>query len=289
MFRSLELKFPGWYDIFEFAFQGQKSATILYDGGECMLLKEKLMSGQKIYGTMIKVVQNPAVCFLAKNSGLDFVMFDCEHAGYNMETLHNIFITGNAQGFDCFLRVPALAKDYISRALDQGAHGVMNPMTETAEMARTLVKYSKYQPIGGRGYSGGIAHDNYVTGGKHIEVMENANNTVITIAQIETKLSVDNAEEIAAIEGIDVLLVGPNDLSISLGFPGDLFNPVELEAIAHVGDVCKKYHKGFGLHSGAKLIEKFHDDLNMIMIQSDTDFLAAGFKNIKETCRNFGK
>lgn len=254
-----------------------------------MLLKEKLLSGQKIYGTMIKVVHNPAVSFLAKNSGLDFIMYDCEHAGYNMETLHNLFITGNAMGFDSFLRVPNLAKDYISRALDQGAHGVMNPMTETPEMAKTLVKYSKYQPIGGRGYSGGIAHDNYVLGGKHVEVMENANNTVITIAQIETKLSIDNAEAIAATEGIDVLLIGPNDLSISLGIPGDLFNPIELEAIAQVGAACRKHNKAFGMHTGAKLIEKFYKELNMIMIQSDADFLAAGFKNIKETCLGFTK
>ncbi len=251
-----------------------------------MLLKEKLMSGQKIYGTMIKVVQNPAISYIAKNSGLDFVMYDCEHSSYNMETLHNIFITGNALGLDSFLRVPSLSKDYVSRALDQGAHGVMVPMLETAEMAKELVKYSKYQPIGGRGYSVGIGHVNYLSGGKHAEVMEQANNTVISIAQIETKTSIDNAEAIAATPGIDALLVGPNDLSVFLGIPGDLMNAIEIEAIAHVAAACKKHNKAFGLHAGAKLLEKFIDDLTLIMMQSDVDVLTAGFKNIKETCAN---
>lgn len=247
------------------------------------------MSGQKIYGTMLKVVQNPGVCCIAKNSGLDFVMYDCEHSHYNMETLHSLFITGNALGLDSFLRVPVLTKDYISRALDQGAHGVMVPMLETPEMAKDLVKYSKYQPIGGRGYSVGIGHVNYAVGGNHTEVMEEANKKVISIAQIETKTAIENAEAIAATPGIDALLVGPNDLSLSLGIPGDLFNKIELEAIAHVAYACKKNKKSFGLHAGAKLLEKFIDDLTLIMMQSDTDVLTTGFKTIKETCVSLSK
>lgn len=249
-----------------------------------MLLKEKLMSGQKIYGTMLRIVQNPAVALIAKNSGLDFVMYDCEHASYNMETLHNLFITGNACGLDSFLRVPDVTKDYISRALDQGAHGVMVPMLETPEMAQTLVKYSKYQPVGGRGFASAIAHVAYSGAGKHPEIMEKANNTIVTIAQIETKLSVDNADAIASTEGIDALLIGPNDLSLSLGIPGDLYNPIEIEAIGHVAAACKKHKKAFGLHAPAKLLEMFINDMALVMFQTDTDILAAGFANIKDTC-----
>jgi len=254
-----------------------------------LLLKEKLMSGQKIYGTMLRIVQNPAVCFVAKNSGLDFVMYDCEHASYTMETLHNLFLTGNALRLDGFLRVPSLSKDYISRALDLGAQGVMAPMLETLEMAEALVKYSKFQPIGGRGYASATAHVNYSIGGKHTEVMEQANNTVISIAQIETKMSVDNAELIAATPGIDALLIGPNDLSLSLGIPGDLFNQMELDAIAHVAAACKKNKKAFGLHAGVKLLEKFIDDMTLVMTQTDIDVLTAGFTSIKDTCVNLSK
>ncbi|MBT9139354.1 MAG: 5-keto-4-deoxy-D-glucarate aldolase [Syntrophomonadaceae bacterium] len=216
-------------------------------------------------------------------------MYDCEHSNYDMETLHNLFMTGNALGLDGFLRVPMLSKDYISRALDQGAHGVMVPMLETPEMAQELVKYSKYDPIGGRGYAGGIGHVNYVLGGKHVDVMANANNTVISIAQIETKLSVDNAETIAVTEGIDALLIGPNDLSLSLGIPGDLFNPIEIEAIEHIIAACKKNNKAVGLHGPVKLQEKFIDDITICMLQTDIDLLTAAFKNIKETYAKIAK
>ncbi len=248
-------------------------------------LKEKMKSGQKVYGTMLRVSRNPAVCFLAKNASLDFVMFDCEHSNYSYETLHDMFIMGKAIGLDGLLRVPQLSKDHISRALDCGATGAMIPMTETADQAAGIVHWSKYPPLGDRGYGAGGANNGYVIGGIHSEIMEAANQKIISIAQIESKLAVDNADKIAATEGIDVLLIGPNDLSISLGIPGDVMNPVELEAIGHVAASCKKHGKFFGLHAGLKLLEKFSDDLLFVMSQTDTDILAEGFSRINTDCR----
>ncbi len=88
-----------------------------------MNLKEKAVSGEKIFGTMLRIQRSPAITYAAKNAGLDFVMYDCEHSNYSMETLHDLFVTGNALGLGGFLRVPELQKSYISRALDQGATG----------------------------------------------------------------------------------------------------------------------------------------------------------------------
>lgn len=249
-----------------------------------MILKEKLKSGKIIIGTILRITRNPAICYIAKHNGLDFILYDCEHSNYDMETLHDLFITGNALGLDGFLRVPELSKGYISRALDQGASGVMVPMVESYEMAKELVKYSKYQPIGERGFTAGGAHVNYLSGIKHTEIMENCNNKTLTIAQIETKKGVDNAEVIVKTPGLDAILVGANDLSLSLGIPGDLFNKVELEAISHVASACKKNNVAFGLHGGTKFLRKFIDVLDIIMIQSDVGILEDGFKNIKQCC-----
>ena len=250
-----------------------------------MLLKEKLAKNEKIAGLMMRIVRNPANCYLAKNAGLDFVMYDCEHSNYNMETLHDMFITGNALGLGGFVRVPNGTKEWISRVLDAGATGVMVPMIETREQAENLVHYAKYQPIGGRGYTGGCAHTNYL-GGKHAEIMEAQNNKVIAIAQIETVKALENIEDIASVEGIDALLIGPNDLSVSLGIPGDLMNPIELEAIAKVAKACHKYGKAFGLHAGAAMLEKFADDLTLVMCGSDTDILTNGYANTAKTIAN---
>ena len=251
-----------------------------------MMLKEKMKAGQKVYGTMLRVSRNPAICYLAKNASLDYVMFDCEHSDYSYESLHDMFIMGNALQLGGLLRVPQLSRDHISRAMDCGAIGAMVPMTDTVEQAEEIVRWSKYAPLGERGYGSGCAHTSYVGGGKHQEIMEHGNRKIISIAQIETKLAVDNSDQIAAVEGIDVLLIGPNDLSISLGFPGDLMNPIELDAIAHVAANCKKHGKLFGLHAGLKLLEKFSDDLSFVMSQTDTDILSEGFSKINTNCRN---
>lgn len=254
-----------------------------------MNLKEKLLSGQKIYGSMLRIVRNPAICHIAKNAGLDFVMFDCEHSNFSLETLHDNFVLANSIGLGGFLRAKELSKSSISRPLDSGATGVMVPMTETVEQAKEIVKWSKYGPIGDRGYCSGLAPTAYETEGiKSPYAMETANNSIISIAQIETKLAVDNADKIAAVNGIDVLLIGPNDLSISLGIPGDTMNPIELEAMAHVAAACKKNGKAFGIHAGPKILKRFVNDLTFVMMQGDGDVLRAGFTNIRKTCENLG-
>lgn len=253
-----------------------------------MNLKQKILSGRKVYGTMIRLQRNPAVVFYAKNAGLDFLMYDCEHGAFNFETLHDLFITGNAMGFPGLLRVAEPTKDWISRALDMGASGVLVPMTETAVQAREIVRWSKYAPVGDRGFGTALAHSDYVIGGRHVDVMRANNEKVISIAQIETRLGVDNAEAIAAVEGIDVLLIGPNDLSIALGIPGELMNPAELEAIAEVAAACRKHGKGFGIHAGAAMHERFCADETFLMMQSDMDILDAGFRAIRSTLGALG-
>ncbi len=243
--------------------------------------KEKMRSGQKAVGTMIKIVRNPAIAYMVRNAGLDFVMLDCEHGNYNFETLHDVFITANALGVAGFVRVPVGTKDYISRVLDAGAGGVMVPMVETREQAETLVKYAKFSPIGQRGYSASGPHTDY-RGGKHSEVMANANAKVVAIAQIETATAIQNIDAIASAPGLDALLIGPNDLSISLGIPGDLMNQIELDAIAKVAAACKKHGKFFGLHAGAALLEKFAKDLDLVMSLTDCDMLAQGLAGVKK-------
>ncbi len=242
-----------------------------------MTLKEKILSGKRVHGAMLRVSRNPGVCMLAKNAGLDFVMFDCEQAAYSFETLHDMFVMCNALGLAGWIRVPANGREHVSRSLDCGAKGVMVPMLEDAESARELARCAKFAPLGERGYGAGGANTGYVQGGKHAEVMARANAEVLAIAQIETRTGVDNAASIAAVPGIDSLLVGPNDLSVSLGVPGDLMNPVMLEAIGHVAEACRKEGKVFGLTGGVKLLAHFKDRTGIILGRSDTDMLAESF------------
>jgi 2-keto-3-deoxy-L-rhamnonate aldolase RhmA len=250
-----------------------------------MNVKEKAKSGRMVCGTMIRTIRNPSVVCLAKNAGLDFVMFDCEHGAYTTETLHDLCMTALALDLECFARVPVGTKDYISRFLDCGISGIMTPMTETAEQAKNLVHYAKYAPLGGRGFTA-AANTGY-KGGKHSALMAEANSRVWAIAQIETKLGVENCGEIAATEGIDALLIGPNDLSIDLGVPGDLDNPIEIEAIKKVAAACKQHGKLFTVHSKPEYQDRFRGDLSFIMQLGEAEFITEGFKRIKAYADNY--
>lgn len=246
-----------------------------------MNLKEKLNSGERIFGTMVRLQRNPAFCILAKDAGLDFVMFDCEHGIYGRETLHDMFQMAHAVGLNALLRVPMLDKESISRYLDAGATGCMVPMTETAEQAKEIVHWSKYPPVGDRGYGSSIGACYYKTGLKSEDVMKQTNDTVLSIAQIETALGVENAEEIAATEGIDAIIIGPNDLSISLGIPGQLMDEKELNAIQKVAEACKKHGKAFGLHGPEAIQKHFADYINLCMLSTDVDLLRSALIDVK--------
>lgn len=246
-----------------------------------MQLKERIVN-EKLYGVFIKILDNTLITVLAKNSGMDFLFYDCEHGMYSYEKLHDLLLMGNSIGLLSFVRVAQLARGDISKVLDCGATGVMVPMIETVEQAKRLVDWSKYPPIGKRSYAGG-ANTNYSGSGNHKNNMMNINNRVITIAQIETKLGIDNIYEIAAVDGIDSILVGPADLAISLGIPEDYFNIKEIEAIDKVVDACKKNKKSFGIIGKLELVEKYKEDINLLVTKIDLDIIREGFiKSINE-------
>jgi 2-keto-3-deoxy-L-rhamnonate aldolase RhmA len=244
-------------------------------------LKERMLN-ERLYGSFMKILTNPSITILAKNAGLDFLFYDCEHGMYTYETLHNLILMGNAVGIPSFIRVPQLARGDVSRSLDSGAAGVMVPMIENKEQAKSLVEWSKYPPVGNRGYAGG-ANTNYRSSGNHRNNMNELNESVISIAQIETDLGIKNIEEIVSIEGIDAVIVGPADLAISLGIPGDYFNPIEIEAIDKVAAACQKYEKGFGIIGKLELIEKYKDKINFLITKIDVDIIREGFaKSVKD-------
>ena len=210
-------------------------------------IKERAMAGERICGTMIRVVRSPAMIHIAKNAGLDFVMYECEHHCFDLETLHDAFMVANGIGIEGWVRVPVPTKEYVSRYLDCGATGIMVPLIETAEQAKQLVNFAKYEPVGKRGFANSSPNTNYKPL-PHKQIMEDANRRIMVIAQIETAKALENIDEIAAVEGLDALFIGPNDLSIALGIPGDLFNPIELEAISKVAKACRKTGKLFSVH-----------------------------------------
>ncbi len=243
----------------------------------------QLRQGTRKVGTMVRMVRNPASAWIAHQAGLDFIMLDLEHGPFNMETVEDVFKVGRGLNLGCLVRVPELSKGYISRIMDAGATGVMVPMLETKEQAELLVRWSKYAPLGNRGYGAIAAHTNFqaIPPGDTAAFLARANEETISIAQIETAQAIENIEEIASVPGLDALLIGPNDLAISLGCAGDLLGPVLDAAIGKVAGAARKHGKIFGMHAPEALLDRWIPrGCNLIMSNLDANILLAGMKAI---------
>ncbi len=212
-------------------------------------VKHALREGDTALGTMVFEFATPGIARIVASAGADFVVFDQEHSGWGIDTIRMLMATALAADVVPLVRVPATQYHFISRPLDVGASGIMVPMVETAEQARLVVSSAKYPPLGNRGAAFGIAHDDYEAAEDAISGMRNANDQTLLIAQIETRRGTDNVDEIAAVEGLDVLWIGHNDLTNSMGIPGRFDHPDYLRAIDRFLEACRRHGKAPGIMS----------------------------------------
>ncbi|KAH6643280.1 Pyruvate/Phosphoenolpyruvate kinase-like domain-containing protein [Truncatella angustata] len=172
----------------------------------------------------IKAGEYPLMTFMAIPSvrqaqiisltGVDGIIIDCEHGHIGDDSMHNSVAAISALGVSPVIRIRGPAHDILKRALDTGAHGIMVPQINNAEEARQVVASSKFPPWGVRGQ--GSAFPAIGHGLTTPEYMKSADQTIITMIQIETRAGVENVEEIAAVPGVDLVFIGPNDLAQSL-------------------------------------------------------------------------
>jgi 2-dehydro-3-deoxyglucarate aldolase/4-hydroxy-2-oxoheptanedioate aldolase len=209
-------------------------------------VKRALASGGVALGTMVFEFNTPGIARIAAAAGAEFAIFDMEHTGWSIETVRWLLATARAADFVPLVRVPATQYHLLSRPLDVGALGLMVPMVETAEQAGLIAASAKYPPRGKRGAAFGLAHDDY-GGGDALAKMRSANEEGLLIAQIETAAGVANADGIAATDGIDVLWIGHNDLTNSLGIPGQFTHPDYLRAVEAVLAACARHDKAPGM------------------------------------------
>ena len=245
-----------------------------------MNLKQQ-MKQQMLKGVLVKVMDHPSFSIIAKQCGMDFLFYDCEHGMIPYHRLEKLILMGTAEGIPSIVRVAQLARRDVSQALDCGADGVMVPMIETVEQAKQLVAWSKYPPLGIRSYSGG-ANTHYRPSGSHAENMREAESRILSIAQIETKRGVEHADEILSVEGIDAVIVGPCDLGISIQNPDDVMVERELKMIQYVADACTRHHKGFGIIGGMQLQRRFKNQLSFLVSAIDVQLIRDGLRRAVE-------
>ena len=213
------------------------------------VVKRKLNSGGASVGTFVFEFNTTGIGRIVAEAGAEFAVFDMEHTGWSIESIRTLIATTRSTDLIPYVRVPATEYHFIARALDMGAIGIMVPMVESAGQAEAIVHFAKYPPAGRRGAAFAIAHDDY-KGGDIVEKIEMANEETHLIAQIETAAGVENANAIAAVDGIDVLWIGHFDLSNSLGIPGQFDHPRFRDAIDVVLEACQRHGKAPGFMTG---------------------------------------
>lgn len=186
-----------------------------------------------------------AVAEIAARNGFDWLLIDLEHGLGDEQAALRQTDAVNRCGVSPLVRIPALRAEYVKRLLDFGAAGVMAPMVGSGEEAAELVSYLRYPPEGIRGVSSGCKAGGFGTEFK--EYFRRANAELIGVAQIANAEGVAAADEIAAVDGIDVLFIGHSDLSLQLGAFGDFSHPRMIEAETRVLAACRKHGKVAGM------------------------------------------
>jgi 2-dehydro-3-deoxyglucarate aldolase/4-hydroxy-2-oxoheptanedioate aldolase len=209
-------------------------------------VKQKLQAGGVSVGTMAFEFASTGIGRLAAGAGAEFVIFDMEHTGWTIETIRMLMATTRSADTVPMVRVPATQYHFLARVLDVGAMGVMAPMVESADQARVIAESCRYPPVGRRGAGFGLAHDDYAFGDL-IAKMRSCNEHVLLIAQIETAAGLERVDEIAAVDGIDVLWIGQFDLSNFLGIPGQFGHDAFSRAVDRVVAACRRHGKTAGI------------------------------------------
>lgn len=196
--------------------------------------RQRLRAGHLLVGTMA-TLGTPEIAEILTGAGFDWLFLDAEHAPFSALDIQR-FLQGAGAEMPCLVRLAASQEVPIKKALDVGAVGIIAPMVNSAEQAAQVVSLAKYAPAGTRGVGLGRAHGYGLT---FQEYVTTANKNVTVVVQAEHIQAVENIEAITQVEGIDAVLIGPYDLSASLGRMGEVSHPDVVAAIEQVTEVCR--------------------------------------------------
>ena len=238
-------------------------------------LRTRVLAGETTLGTFLNL-GSPMIAEICGRAGFDWLLIDLEHgAGAEATLIHELHAASTTPATP-IVRVDQLDRLRIARALDLGARGIMVPRVDTPEQAAEAIRFLRYPPSGIRGVALMTRGAEY-TAVPHEGVAE-LNASILGIVQVETPLSVANVDALAAIDGVDVLFVGPTDLTHSLGIPGRLDHPEYRAAIATVGRAARAAGKAAGvLLWKPEDADAYRDEgYTFFALASDGSFVAQG-------------
>jgi len=242
-------------------------------------VKKALRDGKVVVATTITTA-SADVAASAAALGFDFLWIEMEHSPVTLESVRNMILATRGLKAVPFVRVPVNEPWMAKRAMDIGALGVIFPFTASPDLARQAVASCKYPPAGIRGFAPGLAASRWgMSSGEYVRW---ANENIVVVTIIEQKEALDRIDEIAAVPGIDVLFIGANDLSFSLGVGGQLNHPVVQEAIGKIVAAAKKRGIPLGYPSGnpAEIKKLIAQGFQLFQASSDLGLMQAGARQM---------
>lgn len=243
----------------------------------------KMLNKEKTIGTFFELGTSNAVEGLGY-SGLDYIIIDTEHGPFAEESAMEFIRTAKLSKLTPFVRIKDISRPSVLKMLDIGAEGLIVPCVETVEEVKNLVKWGKYTPIGERGFfygrAAGYGYEDFTS--PLNEYFNKCNTETMILPQCETLGCLENIEEIMSIDGVDGIFVGPFDLSIALGKPGQ-FNTNEFsEALSRILKACKNANKPAMIFANdlENAIKNFNLGFDSVAMGTDIAALTNSFKNI---------
>ena len=242
------------------------------------LTRDRLEAGELALGVGLRQARTVDIGKAMKTAGFDWLFIDMEHNTMDMDMACQISVAAHDAGITPIVRVPGFEHHHATRVLDSGAMGIVVPHVDDAETAARIASNCRYPPAGRRSMTGALAQLDFA---KHPfgDVAQAVNAATLIVVMIESPQAVENAEKIAAVPGIDALLIGTNDLCMELGIPGDFANEKVADAYRRVVAACKANGKypGMGGVYDPTLMKRYIDiGARLILSGSDFAFMMSG-------------
>jgi len=243
-------------------------------------VKQALKAGKIQYGCNLGQFRSQDVVKIVAAAGFNWSFVDMEHGGYDLETVQDICRIAQTVNFAAIIRVPELTYAHVARALDVGSAGIMFPRVESPKVLAEAIGWTRFPPLGTRGFGLTPFHFEH-RAMTLVQQMEEVNANTIVALQIETKRAFEAREELLSVGGIDAVMVGPSDLSISLGVPGEYEHPDMVKTIEAIIESCNRHGIAPGIHVRSTKLARFWREKGMRFLSCSSE-TAMLFERAKE-------